>query len=718
MRRLLLALAAALTLAGPLPAQQPPAPAPASLVADTIFINADNTLIAEGAVEILYQGTRLTARRLTYDPRADRLTIEGPIAIDDGQGTVLLASDAELSGDLRNGILNSARLVLQDQMQLAAAQIRRVDGRYTQLSRVVASSCQVCPSNPRPLWELRASRVIHDNLERQLYFDNAQFRVAGIPVFYFPRLRMPDPTVDRANGFLMPSVRSSSELGFGIRLPYFLTLGDSRDLTVTPYVTVKGSRTLGLRYRQAFATGQLSFTGAVTRDRVLPDDTRGYLFGEGSFSLPRGFTLGFQVETVSDDAYLLDYGITDKDRLASGVYVLRTKRDSYADARVFRYHSLRAGDSNQFLPTLVGDLSFVRRVTPDLIGGQGELRFDLHSVGRKSNIPFDANGDGVTDGRDMTRATLGLNWRRQEVLANGMILGGGLGLTADVFSIREDDAFPGTVTRVTPAAAIDLRWPWVRAGGRNRATQVIEPVVQLVWTGDPGDPVPNEDSLLVEFDEGNLFSFSRFPGGDIYENGLRANLGVTWTRRDPLGWSFTAAGGRVLRSEDLGQFSTGSRLSGTRSDWLLAMQLATPDGLAVTNRALFDDGLDFSKNELRFDWYGDRGSLAASYIWLVADPAEGRPTATAELAFDTGWEVRPGWRATANGRYDFETERAARAGIGLEYRNECAAVDLSLSRRFTSSTSVRPTTEIGLAVRLAGFGTGADGRQYRRSCGG
>ncbi len=91
-------------------------------------------------------------------PGGETLTIEGPIMLNSGDGTVLLASQAELSRDLRDGVLTSARMVLQDQLQLAAAPIRRSDGRLTTLDRVVASSCQVCAANPVPLWEIRARK--------------------------------------------------------------------------------------------------------------------------------------------------------------------------------------------------------------------------------------------------------------------------------------------------------------------------------------------------------------------------------------------------------------------------------------------------------------------------------------------------------------------------------------------------------------------------------
>ncbi len=708
----LAALALALSLGWTAPA---PAQDAATLVADRVFINGDNTLVAEGAVEVLHQGTRLRATRIVYDQSTDRLTIEGPITLTESTGTTMIADSALLSSDLRDGVLQSARIVLDDQLQIAANELSRVSGRYTRMSKVVASSCQVCASNPRPLWEIRARRVVHDKEERQLYFDNAQFRIVGVPVFYIPRLRMPDPTLDRARGFLMPSLRSTSQLGTGIKLPYFIPIGESRDVTLTPYVTSNGARSLGARYRQAFTTGTITFEGAVSQDDIRPDGLRGYLNGTGVFALPRDFRLSFDVDLVSDPAYLLDYGVSEKDRLRTGFQIERTRVNETFWASLGNYRSLRAGENSRVLPMFISDMTFHRRFRPEILGGQGGFTFQTHSHRRDSTVDFDANGDGVTDGRDVARATARFDWRRNWISEGGLQVSGLLAVTADLYSISQDASYPGTITRVTPVTGVELRWPWMKTGGAGGASQVIEPIVQLVWAPDRQTAVPNDDSLLVELDEGNLFSLSRFPGADAVERGARANIGVNWTRYDPDGWSIGVTAGRVLRTEDLGQFSTGSGLAGKMSDWIVASQI-TRGGISVTNRALFDDGFQFTKNELRLA-YADRQFYAgASYIWMVADPVESRPDATSEVAFNAAWQITDGWRALTEGRYDFTAERATRAGLGLGYRNECVAVDLSLSRRFTSSTSVQPTTAFDLSVVLNGFGTGKDGRSYRRAC--
>lgn len=687
------------------------------LVADQIYINADQTLTAEGNIEILFGTQRVTASRIVYDQVGDRLLIEGPIVIDDGQGMVFLADQADMSADLQEGILRSARVVLQDQLQIAAHEIDRVSGRYTQLNRVTASTCQVCASHPVPLWEIRAARVVHDQEERQLYYDNATFRVAGIPVFYIPRLRMPDPSVDRASGFLLPQLFSSSQLGLGVELPYFFAIDDSRDVTMQPLVFDTGGVTVGARYRQAFTNGALEFNLAVSSDDIVPDALRGYIFGDGRFTLADGTLAGFDLQLASDDTYLLDYGISDIDRLASDIFRTRVGADTFFDQRLTFYRSLRDNDINAYLPSIVANTAWSRRIAPSVLGGQATLWYDLGGLVRTSHDPYDTTGDGVADGRDVVRAALGGEWRRQSVLDNGMIFAASAAVTAAAYGIDQDVTFPGFAARVTPFASAELRWPWVRAAA-DGSSQVIEPIAQIVWSPESGTDVPNEDSVLVEFDEGNLFSFSRYPGIDDYEAGLRANLGLGWTLSTAGGWTLGVTGGRVLRADDLNQFSTGSGLDGSASNWLLTLRAHDSQGFAVINRGLFDDQGSFTKDSFRMQMGGENYWMAGNYVWLVPDPSEDRPNATSQLGLDGGWQFATGWTLVGNGIYDFELNRTALAGLGLQFRSECAQIDLSLSRRYISSTSVDPTTEFNLSVNLNGYGTGSDGRQYRKVCSG
>jgi LPS-assembly protein len=688
----------------------------ARLIADSMRITGESTLIAEGHVEIFYQGQVLIAERLVYDQSQDRLRIDGPIVLSDGADTTILASQAEMSADLSQGVMTSARLVLTQQLQLAAATLQRVDGRYTALNKVVASSCKICAGSATPLWEIRAKRVIHDQLEQQLYFDQAQFRLGGVPIFYIPRLRMPDPNLKRATGFLMPTLSTSSNLGGGIRLPYFIKIGDHRDLTLTPFVSSKDTRTLQFRYRQAFRTGYLDLSGSASRDNLLPDKNRAYLLATGHFDLPQGFKLALRGEVVTDPAYLLDYGYSDSDRLDSRVEISRTRRNEYISARLISLHSIREGEDSSTLPSVLGDLTFARRFSLGPLGGNGKIQFQTHAHARSSKLTVDgSDADTIADGRDMQRVSLRADWRRNFYLDSGIQLAF-LGETAaDFYNISQDAIYAGAKTRVQGALATELRWPWVKSDAQG-VSQLFEPVAQLVLASNGQSSIPNEDSALVEFDEGNLFALSRFPGSDAVERGSRVNLGFNYLRTDPKGWTFGVTAGRVIRSKDLLQFSTASGLDGIRSNWMAAWQLDMAK-FSLTNRILFDDDFSVTKAEFATSYTGDRFSLTTGYVHTLADINESRYNPISELTLSSGFQFNQNWTGRLASRYDFENERTANASAGLTFRNECLLVDLSLSRRFTSSTSVSATTDFGLAVELLGFGGGSaagPARQCRR----
>lgn len=696
-----------------------PAPgegAAATILADNLSLSDKRSVTASGGVVVWYKGARLVASQVHYDGDTGAMTISGPIHLTEparvgteGE-TILIADAAELDPNMQDGILRGARLVLARELQMAAKQIRRSDsGRFTTLDQVVASSCQICASNPVPLWEIRARQITHDAEKRTLHFEHPQFRAFGMPVGALPSLTAPDPTVERMTGFLRPMVRTTSRLGFGMKFPYFITLGDSADLTVTPYLSASRTSTLELRYRRALSNGAIELNGAVTRDDIEPGQTRGYLFGAARFQLPRGYRLGMQIQTATDRAYLLDYDITDADRLWSGVTLDRILRDRLVYVRVGNYESLRSDELDP--PAQVADAIWMRRWRPGgMIGGEAGLEWTLHAHRRTSDVDI--------RGRDMARGSVSFDWRRSEVLPFGLVGALQTEIDADIYRIAQDSSFDDWFARIDPVLAAELRWPLIRAAGA--VTHILEPVLQLVWSPKHNwsDDVPNEDSQILEFDEGNLFSLDRFAGWDERESGLRANLGMTWTRIDPAGWTLALTGGRVLRSGIDPAFDRTGPLGGKNSDWLIAAHYSDNDGLAIANRSLFDDSFSISRNELRIGWLKPGLQLSAGHLWMDADDLEGRDRDVSELTTQAGWQITDGWWGTTETRYDFTADRAQKAAVGLVYRNECVTMEVGLERRFTSSVDVKPETTFDLGIRLGGFGKQKDtpGTVARRAC--
>lgn len=683
----------------------------ATLTADQVYVDAARRLVASGAVEVWYGSVRLTAGRVVYDQARNRLAIDGPIVLQDGPDRLILADSADLSDDMREGMIRSAQLVLDQQMQIAAASVEREGGNITRMNAVVASSCPVCASNPTPLWEIRAARVTHDQDAQQLYFDNAQFRIAGVPVAWFPYLRLPDPTLRRARGFLTPRLEVRSTLGAGVALPYFIPLGSARDLTVTPTLYSRGAGALGLRYRAAFANGGLEVGGQIARDRQLPDRARGYAYLRALFHLRNDFRLTADLLVPGDRRFLDQYGITSDTRIRSHITLDRYRRDQALRARIVHFYTLDAGVDNRQLPNLLAQVDWEQRIglaaTPP--GGELRLRFGGQAIQRRARI------DGP-QGRDLARFNVAAEWQRQVILPAGLVATGALHARIDHVRVGDDSAYPDPVTRRAFQGMVDLRWPWAASSASGTA-YVIEPIAQVIGSHRNRVNLPNEDHVMPELDPGNLFSMARYSGHDAPDEGSRINLGLRWARLDSEGLSAEALVGRVWRRDGYDGFDpvNPQPLGQRRSNWLLAGRLWGQHGLSVGLRLLLDDARSPSRGEASLNWYGRATGLSAVYVYLPANTFEGRNQNRAEWYMNVSHQFTNGVSARFGWEYDVSQREFRMARTGLGYRADCVSVDLSLSHRFATSTNVTPSTSFGLQVELLGVG-GARATPMGRTC--
>lgn len=683
----------------------------ASLVADTVSISPEGVLTAQGNVEAFHAGTRLQADAVTFNRATERLTITGPILVTTPDGTIFTAQSADLDPQLENGLMQSARAVLNQHLQLAANQISRIDGRYSQFSRVAVTSCAVCGTET-PLWDIRASRVTHDEDAQQLYFENAVVRVKGIPVLWVPAMRLPDPSVERATGLLIPEIRVSDSLGLGIALPYFIMLDDKRDLRLTPYISPH-TTTLEMRFRQALATGYVMVEGAVSRDSLLQEQTRAYATISGEVALSYGLDVDFDFVAVSDRSYLLDYGISGDERLPSSLTLTRIEGDSLFVTDLTAWTSLRDNESTKSLPPLIGVSVFEQRQA--LAGGGLTYGGEVLAFARTQT------GNGPL-ARDLARVSGQVDWRKQWIADSGHVLATQIGLDAQWRAIGDDAAVQSQQETLRPSASATLSYPLARRVG-DHATQIFEPVVTLAWSDRLGDLPLAEDSGLSELDEGNLFLPSRTAGSDRAEEGFHLAIGTRWSHIDDNGDTLGLTFGRVLREgQNAADYSTSSGLSSLRSDWLLAGELSFANGLSMLGRTLirdeaFEEGLIFGKSEARLGWSRSNFNLNAAYVWLPADLAEDRATDQSEWTLSGGWTINETWAINASGRYDISASSPARAGLGVKWSNECVTVDVLMDRRYTQTRTADSVTTLGISVSLHGFSAGG-GRTQSAECNG
>tara|TARA_B110001450_G_scaffold47702_1_gene44371 strand:- start:4092 stop:6224 length:2133 start_codon:yes stop_codon:yes gene_type:complete len=686
-----------------------------NLIADEIKINQAGELVASGAVTVWYEDRKVTASSITYASQNDKLIIRGPIRIIDNQSTMILGDQAELSEDLKVGIIKSAKIILGYQVQIAAAKVLQKDARYSEAFNIAATSCHVC-INKTPLWQIRARKIVQDKFEKQIYFEHAQLRVLDIPVFYLPFMRLPDPSLKRATGFLAPKLKTSSVLNTGIKIPYFIRLNKHKDFTITPFYSPK-TKTIEYRYRQAYTSGFMLIEGALTRDALIPNKNRGYILSDTSLILQNGYNLGIQLQAVSDPSYLFEYDFAQLDRLNTKLELSRSMRYQNSEVKLSNYHSLRENENNATQPTLVAEGAIESRLNPDMIKGEIGLEANFLKSYRYSDLNNDGpDSDTLVDGYDTTRLSLLSNWDHGWEIANGIILHFENEFGLSQYYVQQHADIGPKATRMFGVGAVGLRWPWYRINS-NGGIGVVEPQIQLVRSVSSNSAVPNDDSTQVEFDEGNLFRLNRAPGLDLIENGSRLNVGLAGSQFMDSGSNLSWKIGRVLRSEALSTFPSGSGLSNSISDWLLATNFQQKNGIELINRALIASDGVVTKSETSLKVNRNQHQIRATHVELTKDSNISQNQSLSSVALEWNYNLNSNWRSDSKFQFDSNIGRLSKLELGLRYENECVNVDLSSSRSFSTSSTLIDKTDFTLSVELTGFSSSDRKNAKSHKCG-
>jgi LPS-assembly protein len=677
-----------------------------TMTADNVSYSASTGILsASGQVVVIYNQTRMEAESIRYDRATGKIEATGPIRITDPSGAVFTATIASLNADLSAGIIQEARLLLANRFQITAAEIRRSSDRFNILYRTVGSTCLVSTSNPVPIWQIRSERIIHDAKEQRLYFEDARIEVLGLPIAFVPNLRLPDPSVQRATGLLYPQITSSEIFGYGLRVPYFVTFGDSIDATITPFITTSGAVLLEAEYRRRTMNSSLDISGAFAVNGSAGDTGDFFLKSDFSFTLPNKNELFLDLSLTSDDAFMRRYGYDDTDRLVSQAGLRTYAQNRLFEAGAIFFQSLRDDEIDSEVPFALPSIHYRRTWEEPFTGGRIGLNASTVGLFR-------------TAGRDVARLSVAIDWRKDWAAPLGLRATSFAEIQGDVYRVWDDLTFGNALLfRLTPSFGVDISLPLSKSA-KSGALMVLSPIAQLIYTPNLAfnDEVPNEDSLQVEFDETNLFGLSRFPGDDQIEQGFRANVGMSFRRYDASGWALGVDIGQVFRANTSTQFSTGSGLATKSSDILAAVSFELPAKYRLISRLLVAPTTGVRRAETEVSANLDRFDIEATFVFLAADVVADSPTKRSEANIALGYQISDNWATSASLRRDLRNNENIYGEIGLVYANECIEVAVSLSRRFTTSNNVPPDTNFDVSVKLAGFGAGPTAGEEGGTC--
>jgi LPS-assembly protein len=202
-----------------------------------------------GRVEIDYRNYILQADEITYNSDTGDTTAEGHVVLDGGPyDEHIVASHGNYNIRTQVGTFYSvlgtvgfrgrqSRYVLTstNPFVFSGKIVEKHGPNHYLVRQGTVTTCEL----PQPKWQFNAQRIVVD-VDSTAKIYNSNFRLFGIPVFYFPYVTHP-VQVERQSGLLIPSIGKSSTKGYIAGDSLYWAVNRSTDATIgAEYYSLRG----------------------------------------------------------------------------------------------------------------------------------------------------------------------------------------------------------------------------------------------------------------------------------------------------------------------------------------------------------------------------------------------------------------------------------------------------------------------------------------------
>ncbi len=679
---------------------------PVLLIADKLEYDQNNDIVtATGHVEITQGDTVIVTDQLVYDQAQNTVNAAGNISMLTPSGDVYFADKLEFQDDLKAGVIHQVKMRLSDNSVLVANAAHRVSEDVTKLFRAAYTPCNCHDengNNKSPLWSIKAKEATIDNEKQEVRYEDAQLALWDTPVIYSPYFSHSTPGAENESGLLTPSFLRSRNLGEVYKQPVYYSIAQDKDITLTPILTSKVGAVMEGNYRQKFDSGAMNFQGSITSspntdaagNETYGHQVRGNYDAKGDFIIDQNFDWGFRAQRATDDTYLHLYNFSNETLLTSKIYAegFNFVGDSdrmYASVQGLSFQGLTGQDNSKLIP-VVAPLGFAT--------------WQSNPLEYNSRVTLEGNTMALyrVTGDESRRLSGTARWNLPYITANGQSIEFQAQLRTDVYSVSNvllgnGTHYNGVTGREIPEVSVTWRYPLINRLQSSSIT--IEPVVNLTVSPGGGNPekIPNEDSLLPEFTDANLFSSDRFAGYDRIENGPRMSYGIRGQAQLKSEQYVDFLVGQEYRVNNDPIFPISNDLTSHFSDYVGKMAfIYAPFNFGYRFRL---DDSDFKPNRSEWDAGYNKNpySINASYLSLHNDPILGnREVINGNGAINLTDE----WSVTASSSRDLRNDQMVTAYGGLIYKNECITLTTVAGKDYINLLDIKPSLSFWFRVSL------------------
>ena len=562
----------------------------------------------------------------------------------------------------------------------------------TEITKGIFTTCK--KRDGCPPWKISAEKIIHDKKKKTLNYENAFLSIYDTPIIYFPKFYHPDPTVKRTSGFLVPSIKNSSDDNKNyLNLPYFLVLAENRDMTLSPRIFSEEKLMLQTEFRQAGLKSNHISDFSFFKQKNINDGNHFFYNYDKKFNMGKFFDnlINFKIQSTSKDTYLKANKI--KSKLISDNNVLENSLDVslYSSDLTINIESVIYEDlnkkGNDRYDYILPKIDLIKNLNNNT-GLKGDFSFKSQNLIRNYNTnvfeKININDLIFTSFPKIKNSGLVNNY--EFIIKNSNTD------TNNSKNYKQDE----NIT-LTGTYQFNSKMPLMKKNENHQ--KILTPKISVKISPQHTKDDRNDDSVV---DINNIYSLNRLADNNTVEEGFSLTYGSEYSvaQNDTLNeiFNFKIANNlRFKESDDLpGRNQMGSKTSNFFGEVefnpydFIKTKYSTSirNNLSDINYENFITEFKTDKILLTFDYVNENdSSTEQSYLQN-----------TSQYSFDNFNSMKFSTRKNKS------TDLTEYYNLMYQYKNDCLAASIEYNKDYYSDQDLKPTESFLLKLTIIPFG--------------
>ena len=567
----------------------------------------------------------------------------------------------------------------------------------TVINKGVFSSCKI--NDNCPPWSIKAEKIQHNKIKKQLIYNNALLKIYDVPVLYFPKFFHPDPSVKRQSGFLQPRL-NDSPIGSSVSAPYFHVISENKDFTFEPTIFDNNVKMFQNEYRQENKFSSfISDFGLTTQFKSLNSGDKNsisHLFSRFNLNLnlekfnSSNFNLYF--EKVTNDTYLKVFDSllvdrrlkpTNSNLLKSGINLYLENNDYNLNLDLISYEDLQKNNSDRY-EYVFPSYQFNTNILKNTLGVLEFTSLGSNNLINTNSLKTKVINDINFFSNDILNNNYGLKNNYEIYLKNLNSVG------------KKDSEYQSNLkSELSSQFILNSSLPLSKVNQENSYKEILVPKISLRL--NPNDMI-NYGALDRTIDASNIFTANRLGLDDTLEVGNSLTLGLNYSKLNTQTniKDINIDLGTVFRDNVENNIPSKTSINKKNSNLFGSLDYNFSENFTLEYDFSIDNKIEaFDYNSIELDWSINNFSTELNFI--ETSNALGN-TNVLENNFTYNFDEK--------NFLSFKTRRNRTINLTeyydlvYEYKNDCLTAGIKYKKSYYNDRDLKPTENLMFTITI------------------